>query len=109
MAFSGRCEYYTWQSPRGDLYVVSLALKNRTGKAAPSYEWWKTLAQVVAGRASSEDVALDILCSELSSVEGMRRTCLACGAVDFVDGLPRAALDNSESWFVCECSAIVGS
>lgn len=109
MAFSGRCEYYTWESARGDLYVVSLALKDRVGKAMPSYDWWKTLARVVASRTPNDEAALDIGCSELASVESMRRNCLPCGAVEFLDGRPLATLDQVDSWFTCECSAIVAA
>ncbi len=109
LAFSGRCEYHTWESVRGDLYVVSLALKNRSGKAMPSYEWWKILARVVASRAPNDAAALDIGCSELASVESMRSNCLPCGAVEFLDGRPCAMLDQVDSWFTCECSAIVAA
>ncbi|HEV3004025.1 MAG TPA: hypothetical protein VGX78_06160, partial [Pirellulales bacterium] len=109
MRFSGRCECYTWDSPRGDDYVVSLALKNRVGDGEPTYTWWKHFVQAVAARCRSNDeIKLDVHSSELASVEGMRRNCLPCGVAEFVDGGPRAMLDDAESWFASECAALVG-
>jgi hypothetical protein len=107
MAFDGRCEYYTWQSLVGDNYVVSLALRERTTRAAPSYEWWKTFARIVAGRISGDDVQLDVHSSALASVDSMRRNSLPCGAVEFTDGRPTAKPDRAESWFLCECSDVI--
>lgn len=105
MRFSGRCEYHVWESPRGDDYVVSLAIKNRTGAPEPSYLWWKEFAKAAAkASASRSEAKLDIQSSELASVEGMRRGSLPPTIVEFADGEPCLIDDEQDTWFSSECA-----
>lgn len=108
MAFSGRGEYYVWESPRGDDYIVSLALTSRTGEAVPSYVWWKEFVKAVAAACESrKEVIFDPLSSELVTVDSMRRHSLQGGIAVFTDGRPCIIDSTQDSWFLSECGNLI--
>jgi hypothetical protein len=101
-SFSGRCECYRLGGSGDGEYFLGLALRHASGEVEQDPGWWESFAGLAASACEEDsEVAVDVEGCRPLGIDEMRSGWSDCGAVEFAQGVPVAALAVPGSWF-CE-------